>query len=125
MDLQDAFVRFDGVFRSLENAGESWQPPEDDWVTVMKYLGLFERCQLLIEWGTLDVRSFERLYSFRLRTICNRKEVCERYFNAQAVVGWTDFLKLWDSVRKAYGERMGERAKEWKPPPPYPAGIQH
>jgi hypothetical protein len=122
LQLQDAFRVHDALYRSLIEARKhvDWLPPDEDWIAVTQYLGLFERCKILIDWQALDIPSFQRLYSYRLRDVCNRKEISAMYFETEAKAeGWTDFLDLWHEVRLEYFEQHPTRNEdEWVDLPP-------
>jgi hypothetical protein len=118
--LNDHFRLCEDIHRSLvandPDADPPWHPPEGDWVPVVHYMGLFERCQILIESDALDLPTFERLYGYRFRHLVTKAAVRERYFlNPTDASGWSDFLELWSRLDEAYLARTGKQ-----PPDPCP-----
>ncbi len=108
LQLDEAFRQFDDVHRSLMKANEpdpAWTPPGDNWTRVVLYMGLFERCKILIDYGLLDPEIFERQYGYRLRRIVATPTILEQCLNPSKVAGWTDFLALRDELMELYEAR--------------------
>lgn len=111
LELSDHFRNFEGIHRSLlrTKKGAIWAPPDDDWTSVVFYMGLFERCQVLLEDEALVLDEFERLYGYRLRLLVNRGSVRDRYFsNASEALGWQDFIRIWKQLDDAYAARTNQ-----------------
>jgi hypothetical protein len=108
LQLDEAFRQFDDVHRSLMKPSEpdpAWTPPEDNWTRVVLYMGLFERCKILIDYGLLDPEIFERQYGYRLRRIVATQTILEQCLNPSTIAGWTDFLALRDELMELYEAR--------------------
>jgi len=121
LELSDHFRHFEGIHRSLLNTkrGADWAPPDRDWTSVVFYMGLFERCQVLLEGEALALDEFERLYGYRLRLLVKRRSVRDRYFsNAKVASGWQDFIRIWKQLDDAYAART-----EKEPKNPAPIGL--
>jgi hypothetical protein len=58
VDLQDAL---------MDGDNPSYTPT--DWPLVWRYLGLFERCKVLIDNHTIDMKTFEAFYGYRLYSV--------------------------------------------------------
>ena len=97
LDLRDRFAQHDEVHRRLRPGG-SWPSdagPQtaDDWVLVEAYMGLFEHCEVMLDQGLIDERTFREIYAYRLLNIVandviRREKLIERAF------GWQRFLAL-------------------------------
>lgn len=123
LELNDHFWRFDRIYRSLYeyrkdgDQSRPWEPPDpDDWTTVAQYMGLFERCMVLIDNGVLNIATFERLYGYRFRDLVRPESVRKLYFSdLEAAAGWGDFLELWSKLDDQYFKRT-EKAPEPRRP---------
>jgi hypothetical protein len=108
LQLADHFRHFDEIHRSLLEAErpEPWRPPRDDWVSVVQYMGLFERCKVLVDCDVLNLSEFERQYGYRFRHLVGKQSVRDRYFaDAETAEGWEDFRKIWAELDVAYEAR--------------------
>jgi hypothetical protein len=113
LQLNDAFRGFDDVHERLmqpDHINPNWEPPASNWTRVVLYMGLFERCKILIDYDLLEPEIFERQYGYRLRRIVETPAIADRYLNERASSGWTDFRDLRDEMKYLYEERRGERA---------------
>lgn len=122
LELNDHFRHFDAIYRSLyENRKRAstsppWKPPDDDWTAVAQYMGLFERCMVLIDNGVLNISTFERLYGYRFRDLVRVETIRQRFFkDLQTAGGWSDFLKLWSKLDDQEFKRTGKAPEPRRP----------
>jgi hypothetical protein len=114
LQLDEAFRQFNDVHRSLMQPNEpdpEWHPPDDNWTRVVLYMGLFERCKILIDYGLLDPEIFERQYGYRLRRIVATPTIVEQCLNPSRIAGWADFLALRDEVVELYEARKNRQTE--------------
>lgn len=108
LQLWDQFRHFDEIHRSLlaEGSPEPWKPPRDDWTSVVQYMGLFERCKVLIDCDLLDLQTFERQYGYRFRHLTSKQSIRDRFFSdSDTADGWQEFLQIWADLDAAYSAR--------------------
>lgn len=87
-------------------------------------MGVFERIQLLVERKILDIKTVDRLFSFRVINIVLNDHIRSEKLGEKAEF-WPDFLELWKSLQgqKAweanlkYLEYHGEAAVSRARPP--------
>jgi hypothetical protein len=70
LDLRSAFSRHDEIHRKLHPRGD-WAggrraPTADEQFQVEAYMGLFEHCEIMLEKGLIDERTFREIYRYRL-----------------------------------------------------------
>lgn len=89
----------------------------EDWAELESYMGLFEHCEIMLQEGLLDWRTFRRIYSYRLRLIL-RYPLIVREKLIMWRSGWDDFVALLQRmepdpllVRYVYGFWSPEREK--------------
>lgn len=98
LDLRNHFATWhDDAHRRLRPGG-AWSGAEgpatpEEWAKVEAYMGLFEHCEIMLEQGLIDERTFQEIYSYRLRNIVRNDTIrCEKLVKRAA--GWTRFLAL-------------------------------
>lgn len=69
----------------------------DEWIAVEAYMGLFERIQIMIEDGVIDLKVFDQLYGYRLFYIVENTIIREHKL-VQRKDQWVRFIKLWRSL---------------------------
>jgi hypothetical protein len=120
LQLGDQFRHFDDIHRCLMEAidtGTPWNPPASQRTRVVQYMGLFERCKLLIDFDVLDISIFERQYGYRLRSIVETPAIKEKYLDdVDEARGWTDFINLWRDLDTQYETRIGNPPETQAPP---------
>lgn len=69
LDLRSSFARHDEIHRKLHPRGE-WKNPRsptpEEQFQVEAYMGLFEHCEIMLEQGLIDKRTFREVYRYRL-----------------------------------------------------------
>jgi hypothetical protein len=98
LDLRDRFHRFDALHVKLSTNGE-WNGSKggpqsrEEWIPVEAYMGLFEHCELMLEDGLLDAKTFRKIYRYRVSLILNNPTIVRAKLIDHAA-DWDDFLKL-------------------------------
>ena len=102
LKLDDQIRNYDEVHSKLRPGGE-WsqngkgpQAPQE-WIPVEKYMGLFERIQLMVESGIIPLDTIERFYGYRVENIVNN-EVIEQKKLVDQKEGWQNFINLAKSL---------------------------
>jgi hypothetical protein len=79
--LEEMLASHNDVHRRLDApGGRSWQPTEEDWPAVEAYMGTFERIELLVRSGILDLETVDNLYAYpkhRAQRVCAQREARE------------------------------------------------
>ena len=70
---------------------------DEDWVAVEAYMGLFERVNVMVDRGLLDVDVVRRLYGYRVGNVLSNPRVVRAKLNAEAT-GWVEFIALADKL---------------------------
>lgn len=73
-ELDSQFKEFSGIHARLMSSSpeddEGIEPTyPDDFLQIWSYMGLFERCLVLIEHGLLDMKTFYAFYGYRLYSV--------------------------------------------------------
>ncbi|PPC90406.1 MAG: hypothetical protein CTY34_07995 [Methylobacter sp.] len=96
LDLRDRFAKHDEVHRLLRPGGDwsTGKGPEtaEEWARVEAYLGLFEHCEIMLEQGLIDERTFREIYVYRLKNMAANSYIREK-LNRHAG-GWSRLLAL-------------------------------
>ncbi len=97
LDLRDRFGHHDEVHRKLRPGG-SWAngggpATSEEWAMVEAYMGLFEHCEIMLEQGLIDDRTFREIYLYRLRNIVANDIIRQQKLIDRAS-GWPRFLAL-------------------------------
>ncbi len=99
------FFNLDPVFREhaaveAKLRGE-WQgsgPTSlEEWLAVEEYMGLYERIQVMVDDGIVDLDSFHKIYGYKLFYLVNNKMIHSHKLVARAS-HWVLFIKLWRSL---------------------------
>ena len=104
LELDASFANHLDVHRRLRPGGDwagtgAGPTTADEWIGVEEYMGLFERIEVLIEGGVLDVALVDRLYGYRVSNVVANPVIREQKLIAGAA-GWRDFLSLIDRLRR-------------------------
>lgn len=73
--------------------------PEDN-AEVQTYMGLFERMQILIEEGIIDIDTVDRIYGHRFFFIVINPIIYQERL-VKHVRDWTDFIKIWKALEQS------------------------
>jgi hypothetical protein len=102
----------------LLRPGGAWETQQagpsstEDWIKVERYMGMFERIKVLLDYGLLEINTVESFYGYRIRNIvANKTIVREKHllspmdwkrFSAQERKKhpWKHFIELWHSLEK-------------------------
>lgn len=87
----------------LFNGGEA---DEAVWVRVERYMGTFERIQVLVEAGTFLIGLVEELYGYRVSNLVQHEAIYREKLVKRAD-GWSRFIKLWHDLDEASRQRRG------------------
>jgi len=69
----------------------------DEWASVEAYMGFFERVNILVEKGLLEIEEVKRLYGHRVINIVSNRVIYEAKL-VREKNGWKDFLSLCDKL---------------------------
>lgn len=110
LGLDEMFEMHHKVHRRLRPGGDwsdSGEGPTtaDDWIAVERYMGLFERIQMLIEDNTISLKTIDRLYGYRLINIIDNKHIHEAKL-VREKAGWQDFINLRDAILSRRGQEI-------------------
>ena len=77
LDLRSAFSKHDEIHRKLHPRGD-WAtgrrpPTADEQFQVEAYMGLFEHCEVMLEEGLVDERTFREIYRYRLLNLVSNE----------------------------------------------------
>lgn len=102
LDLRERFSAFDDVHLKLRPGG-AWSsvgsgPVEtEEWIRVEAYMGLFEHCNIMLNDGLIDEKTFGKIYAYRLRNIVrNRIIVDSKLSNEERKKYWEEFAAMLD-----------------------------
>jgi hypothetical protein len=100
LDLRDQFAKHNDVHRLLRPRGD-WSGAKggpakaEEWAQVEAYMGLFEHCEIMLDQGLIDEKTFKEIYEYRLRNIVANDTIRrEKLCNPRLRTGWTRFLAL-------------------------------
>jgi hypothetical protein len=116
--LDEQLKPFASITLALANKQVPFTPQSQDWFQVWSYLSVFERMNIMVEDGILDVAMVDRLYGFRLAAILGNDDVFKMV--QQAGGEWQDFIHLCKVVAERreqnhvadYDQTFIERAKQ-------------
>lgn len=99
LEIHEALRHHDSVHRRLDQEdGFDWSPKaEGKMADLEAYMGVFERIQILVEQGSLDLETVDRLYSFRIVNVTRNGHIFDEKFETKAVF-WSDFQRLWRNL---------------------------
>jgi hypothetical protein len=85
--------------------GEGGPATLEEWIAVERYMGLFERIQILIEDGVVDLKTFDQLYGYRIFYITENSVIHDHKL-VERKDQWAHFIRLWDSLKKLERDRQ-------------------
>lgn len=98
LELERMFQSHDRVHLRLRPGGE-WSDksngPKDakEWAELEDYMGLFEHCEIMMNLGLIDVRTFSDIFEYRLHNIVENRTICEEKLRKEAK-SWNRFISL-------------------------------
>jgi hypothetical protein len=104
LDLRSSFSRHDEIHRKLHPRGD-WKnhryPTPEEQHQVEAYMGLFEHCEIMLEQGLVDERTFREIYRYRLlNLVANDWVRVEKLCNISG--GWKRFIALLARMKVPY-----------------------
>ena len=96
--LDERFDKHDDVNRKLRPSGV-WAKPDagpssdSEWATVDGYMGLFERINVLVRDGIMDMETVNKLYGYRVRNIAANFRIRQAKLEIERHM-WHDFIEL-------------------------------
>lgn len=100
LQLDDHFKSLEAVHQLLSGVDE-WNPDEPSnhslnvgRIELNQYMGLFERIEVLIEDGVIDISLFYRLYGYRLYLILKNEVIYMPLCQDEGAYRWQDFISL-------------------------------
>lgn len=97
LDFDQMLDRHEAVHRKLRPggiwAGNEVELKPEDWAEIERYMGLFERAEILIDDDFLDPEEFDHLYGYRVRNIRANPTIKREKLEKRAY-GWRLFLDL-------------------------------
>ncbi|PKO01991.1 MAG: hypothetical protein CVU43_10135 [Chloroflexi bacterium HGW-Chloroflexi-5] len=109
LHLDEMLQEYNDVHINLRPGGE-WQTKStgpknsNEWVPVERYMGLFERINILVNDKIVDIDTIDRLYGYRIINISNNKIINQEKL-IQEGEEWNDFINLRDKIIKKREER--------------------
>jgi hypothetical protein len=108
-DVDRALADFDDVHQALRASPPRWfAPGEEDepskWVRVERYMGTFERVQVLVAAELLPIELVEELYGYRVSNLVNDPLIYREKLVKRAD-GWKRFIDLWRDLDEASRRR--------------------
>ncbi len=67
-------------------------PTTDEWLEIVGYMGVFERMNIMVEDGILEINMVDRLYGSRLILLLSNNEISEMVRESGGE--WRDFIHL-------------------------------
>jgi len=97
LDLRSAFSRHDEIHRKSHPRGD-WAtgrrpPTADEQFQVEAYMGLFEHCEIMLEKGLIDERTFREIYRYRLSNLVSNEWIRVEKLCRQSE-GWQRLIAL-------------------------------
>jgi hypothetical protein len=77
--------------------GNTGPKNNEEWAAVERYMGLFERVNILVEDKIIDIDTIDRLYGYRIINISENKVIRQAKLEQESQ-SWQDFIKLKDKI---------------------------
>jgi hypothetical protein len=105
----EVLLRLDELFKDhkevhLRLRGGDWSADRggpdsiEEWAAVERYMGFFERIQLLIDDQLIDLETFDRAHGYRVLNIANNSVIRKTKLEGTLAESWTDFIRLWRAI---------------------------
>lgn len=96
LDLRSSFAKHDEIHRKLHPRGgwvSSRAPTAEEQFQVEAYMGHFEHCEIMLDQGLIDEKTFREVYRYRLlNLVANDWVRVEKLCNIPK--GWKRFIDL-------------------------------
>ncbi|HJU35071.1 MAG TPA: hypothetical protein VJ695_08110, partial [Nitrososphaera sp.] len=95
---REFFTKYDDVHENLRGGGK-WTGPDqgpnsvEEWRKVEAYMGLFEHCNIMIDDGLIDVKTFKDIYDYRVKNILQNKIIKTAKLEREKK-SWENFIQL-------------------------------
>ena len=105
LDVRRLFSEHRDTHLKLRNLEWAKAPPtEDDWAKLEAYMGLFEHCQMMLEGGLLDWKTFKVIYGYRIQNILDEPIIVrEKLIDRRK--GWEVFILLLQRMKDRIPKR--------------------
>jgi hypothetical protein len=90
------------------SSGDAGPEKASEWGSVERYMGLFERIQVLMDAGIIDLATVDHLYGYRVLNIAKNPVIRREKLEGPRAKYWLGFIRLW----KALEERRAGREVE-------------
>jgi hypothetical protein len=74
--------------------GSKGPSTSEEWVKVERYMGLFERIQVLIDDRIVDLDAVDRFYGYRVLNIVDNPIIRQAKLEGERAKYWKNFIKL-------------------------------
>jgi len=104
LKLDEMMLHHEEVYKKLRHHGE-WTRPHsgpataEDWAALTLYMGLFERINLMIDDGILEIEHFDQLHGYRVQEIINNERIYQTKLEKDAK-DWANFLALLGKLKR-------------------------
>lgn len=98
----DVHLKLRGGEWSQKGAGPQ---TTQEWAQLDKYMGLFERIQLLVDSKIISLKIINSFYGYRVANIVINGVIRQKKL-VEEKDGWADFISLAKSLKKKYRPRM-------------------
>jgi hypothetical protein len=114
--LDEMFQEHTRVHVRLRNGGDWAKDPKrptkgpeniEEWTAVEGYMGLFERIQVMINDGIVDLGTIYKLYGYRVFNIADNPVIRKAKLEDRAKY-WKDFIELWHALED-YRKKSDEK----------------
>ncbi len=116
LHLAELLGKHDAAYQAVM-PDKNWSPGKDGVTSLdmENYMSLFEQFKVLIDYGIIDFKVFERLYGYRIMLIVANDEIFNTSLQKYAV-GWPDFIELCKMVAHSrhHNEIPAGYAGAWK-----------
>lgn len=76
-ELDTRFQVYKDLHAQLMDSEEEFEPTDEDMPIIWQYVGLFERCKILIDHSTITLEVFDDLYGYRLYSVVANSKIRE------------------------------------------------
>ncbi len=66
----------------------------EEWAALEAYMGLIERIKVLIDDGIIDLKTFKRLYGYRVNNVVQNETIRHEKLEGMRADYWQDFIAL-------------------------------
>ncbi|MCU0464132.1 MAG: hypothetical protein MUF38_06145 [Anaerolineae bacterium] len=108
LELDNHFVRYQDIHRGLIEFEQDYDH-NANIALVWQYIGLFERCKILIDKGIIDVQTFIDFYGYRLSRLLEHDGIRENIeLNADDHFHFNKLCEMVDEASKSLKKRPSQ-----------------